>query len=77
MALGGSIGTKPLFSVILFGNFYSTCLTVILSFTKQLLGNMIVIILASHFGREFTPEVQAAWQKLVAGVATALAHKYH
>uniref|UniRef100_A0A8D0K5W0 Hemoglobin subunit epsilon 1 n=1 Tax=Sus scrofa TaxID=9823 RepID=A0A8D0K5W0_PIG len=43
----------------------------------RLLGNMIVIILASHFGREFTPEVQAAWQKLVAGVATALAHKYH
>nr|prf hemoglobin theta [Sus scrofa domesticus] len=43
----------------------------------RLLGNMIVIILASHFGGEFTPEVQAAWQKLVAGVATALAHKYH
>uniref|UniRef100_A0A480TZQ2 Hemoglobin subunit epsilon n=1 Tax=Sus scrofa TaxID=9823 RepID=A0A480TZQ2_PIG len=43
----------------------------------RLLGNMIVIILASHFGRELTPEVQAAWQKLVAGVATALAHKSH
>ncbi|XP_007459858.1 PREDICTED: hemoglobin subunit epsilon-1-like [Lipotes vexillifer] len=43
----------------------------------RLLGNVMVIILASHFGREFTPELQAAWQKLVAGVATALAHKYH
>ncbi|GAB1292447.1 Hemoglobin subunit beta-H0 [Apodemus speciosus] len=27
--------------------------------------------------KEFTAEVQAAWQKLVAGVATALSHKYH
>ena len=43
----------------------------------RLLGNVIVIILATHFGREFTPDVQAAWQKLVSGVATALAHKYH
>eukprot|EP00069_Balaena_mysticetus_P020617 bmy_13073T0 len=42
----------------------------------RLLGNVMVIILASHFGREFTPELQAAWQKLVAGVATALAHKH-
>lgn len=48
-----------------------------LSFLKQLLGNVLVIVLASHFGKEFTPEVQAAWQKLVAGVATALSHKYH
>ncbi|XP_066216731.1 hemoglobin subunit epsilon [Saccopteryx leptura] len=43
----------------------------------RLLGNVLVIILASHFGKEFSPDVQAAWQKLVAGVATALAHKYH
>ncbi|XP_032974741.1 hemoglobin subunit epsilon [Rhinolophus ferrumequinum] len=43
----------------------------------RLLGNVLVIILASHFGKEFTPEVQAAWQKLVASVANALAHKYH
>lgn len=26
---------------------------------------------------EFTPQVQAAYQKVVAGVANALAHKYH
>ncbi|XP_074161109.1 hemoglobin subunit beta [Sminthopsis crassicaudata] len=43
----------------------------------RLLGNILVICLAEHFGKDFTPEVQAAWQKLVAGVATALAHKYH
>ncbi|KAL2806648.1 hemoglobin subunit epsilon [Daubentonia madagascariensis] len=43
----------------------------------RLLGNVMVIILATHFGKEFTPDVQAAWQKLVSGVATALAHKYH
>ncbi|XP_008828808.1 hemoglobin subunit epsilon [Nannospalax galili] len=43
----------------------------------KLLGNVLVVVLASHFGKEFTPEVQAAWQKLVAGVANALSHKYH
>ncbi|XP_004477673.1 hemoglobin subunit epsilon [Dasypus novemcinctus] len=43
----------------------------------RLLGNVMVVVLASHFGKEFSPDVQAAWQKLVAGVANALAHKYH
>nr|SAI82234.1 TPA: globin B2 [Oryctolagus cuniculus] len=43
----------------------------------KLLGNVLVIVLAKYFGKEFTPQVQSAWQKLVAGVATALAHKYH
>ncbi|XP_040820114.1 hemoglobin subunit gamma [Ochotona curzoniae] len=43
----------------------------------KLLGNVLVIVLAKYFGKEFTPEVQLAWQKLVAGVAIALAHKYH
>ncbi|XP_059108404.1 hemoglobin subunit beta-H1-like [Peromyscus eremicus] len=43
----------------------------------KLLGNMLVIVLSSHSGKEFTAEVQAAWQKLVAGVANALSHKYH
>ncbi|XP_043851786.1 hemoglobin subunit beta [Dromiciops gliroides] len=43
----------------------------------RLLGNILVICLAEHFGKDFTPEVQAAWQKLASGVATALAHKYH
>ncbi|EDL16690.1 hemoglobin subunit beta-H1 [Mus musculus] len=43
----------------------------------KLLGNMLVIVLSTHFAKEFTPEVQAAWQKLVIGVANALSHKYH
>ncbi|XP_003465322.1 hemoglobin subunit epsilon [Cavia porcellus] len=43
----------------------------------RLLGNVLLIVLATHFGKEFTPDVQAAWQKLVSGVAIALAHKYH
>ena len=38
---------------------------------------MIVIVLATHSGRECTPDMHAAWQKLLSGVATALAHKYH
>ena len=77
MDLGVGLGTKPLFSATLSANFNLAYLILILSLTQQLLGNVIVIILATHFGREFTPDVQAAWRKLVSGVATALAHKYH
>ncbi|KAL1774685.1 beta-globin [Sigmodon hispidus] len=43
----------------------------------RLLGNMIVIVMSEHLGKEFTPSAQAAFQKVVAGVASALAHKYH
>uniref|UniRef100_A0A8C0WJ39 Globin domain-containing protein n=1 Tax=Castor canadensis TaxID=51338 RepID=A0A8C0WJ39_CASCN len=43
----------------------------------KLLGNEIVIVLSRHFGKDFTIETQAAFQKVVAGVANALAHKYH
>ncbi|XP_040613328.1 hemoglobin subunit beta-like [Mesocricetus auratus] len=43
----------------------------------RLLGNMIIIVLSHHLGKEFTPCAQAAFQKVVAGVANALAHKYH
>ncbi|XP_071472531.1 hemoglobin subunit beta [Marmota flaviventris] len=43
----------------------------------KLLGNMIVIVLAHHLGKDFTPAAQSAFQKVVAGVANALAHKYH
>nr|Q7M2Y5.2 RecName: Full=Hemoglobin subunit beta-2; AltName: Full=Beta-2-globin; AltName: Full=Hemoglobin beta-2 chain; AltName: Full=Hemoglobin beta-II chain [Chalinolobus morio] len=43
----------------------------------RLLGNVLVVVLARHFGKDFTPPVQAAFQKLALGVATALAHKYH
>ncbi|XP_071473252.1 hemoglobin subunit beta-S/F-like [Marmota flaviventris] len=43
----------------------------------KLLGNVIVIVLAHHLGKDFTPEEQAAFQKVVAGVANAMTHKYH
>ncbi|XP_021540965.2 hemoglobin subunit beta isoform X4 [Neomonachus schauinslandi] len=43
----------------------------------KLLGNVLVCVLARHFGKEFTPQVQGAFQKVVTGVANALAHKYH
>ncbi|XP_066109873.1 hemoglobin subunit epsilon-2 [Saccopteryx bilineata] len=43
----------------------------------RLLGNMILVVLATHFGKEFTPQMQAAWQKLTTAVANALAYKYH
>ncbi|KAI4564362.1 hypothetical protein MJT46_010160 [Ovis ammon polii x Ovis aries] len=43
----------------------------------RLLGNVLVVVLARHFGKEFTPELQAEFQKVVAGVASALAHRYH
>ncbi|XP_003992931.3 hemoglobin subunit beta-1 [Felis catus] len=43
----------------------------------RLLGNVLVCVLAHHFGHDFNPQVQAAFQKVVAGVASALAHRYH
>ena len=50
---------------------------VLSSFYSQLLGNMILIVLATHFSKEFTPQMQASWQKLTNAVANAQAHKYH
>lgn len=47
------------------------------SISPQLLGNMIVIVLSKNLGKDFTPAAQAAFQKVVSGVATALGHKYH
>ncbi|XP_067414746.1 hemoglobin subunit beta [Emydura macquarii macquarii] len=43
----------------------------------RLLGDILIIVLAAHYSREFTPACQAAWQKLVGVVAHALAHQYH
>nr|B3EWE0.1 RecName: Full=Hemoglobin subunit beta [Tamias striatus] len=43
----------------------------------KLLGNVLVLVLAHHLGKEFTPQAQGTFQKVVAGVANALAHKYH
>ncbi|KAL1773989.1 beta-globin subunit [Sigmodon hispidus] len=41
------------------------------------LGNIIMIVMSDHLGKEFTPSAQAAFQKVVSGVGSALAHKYH
>ncbi|OXB53319.1 hypothetical protein ASZ78_004351 [Callipepla squamata] len=46
-------------------------------FSPQLLGNILIIVLAAHFTKDFTPTCQAVWQKLVSVVAHALAYKYH
>nr|P10061.1 RecName: Full=Hemoglobin subunit beta-2; AltName: Full=Beta-2-globin; AltName: Full=Hemoglobin beta-2 chain [Sphenodon punctatus] len=43
----------------------------------NLLGDIFIIVLAAHFGKDFTPACQAAWQKLVRVVAHALAYHYH
>uniref|UniRef100_A0A8C3BLH8 Hemoglobin subunit beta n=4 Tax=Anatidae TaxID=8830 RepID=A0A8C3BLH8_CAIMO len=43
----------------------------------RLLGDILIIVLAAHFTKDFTPDCQAAWQKLVRVVAHALARKYH
>nr|XP_020760940.1 hemoglobin subunit beta [Odocoileus virginianus texanus] len=43
----------------------------------RLLGNVLVVVLARHFGKDFTPVLQADFQKVVTGVANALAHRYH
>lgn len=56
---------------LLYANF------LLLPISPQLLGNMILVVLATQFGREFTPQMQAAWQKLTTAVANALAYKYH
>uniref|UniRef100_A0A8C6MVH4 Hemoglobin beta, bh2 n=1 Tax=Mus spicilegus TaxID=10103 RepID=A0A8C6MVH4_MUSSI len=43
----------------------------------KLLGSMIVIVLSPHFGNNFTPALQAAFEKVVAAVADAMAYKYY
>nr|P15165.1 RecName: Full=Hemoglobin subunit beta; AltName: Full=Beta-globin; AltName: Full=Hemoglobin beta chain [Apus apus] len=43
----------------------------------RLLGDILIIVLAAHFSKDFTPEAQQAWAKLVRAVAHALARKYH
>ncbi|XP_001364865.1 hemoglobin subunit beta [Monodelphis domestica] len=43
----------------------------------KLLGDNLIIELATALGKDFTPEAQAAWQKLVGVVASALSRQYH
>ncbi|CAH2306785.1 beta-globin A subunit [Pelobates cultripes] len=40
-------------------------------------GSVLIIVLARHFGEEFTPETQAAFNKLFHVVADALGKGYH
>nr|XP_009499288.1 PREDICTED: hemoglobin subunit beta-2-like [Phalacrocorax carbo] len=47
------------------------------SLQPHLLGDILIIVLAAHFTKDFTPACQATWQKLVGVVAHALAYKYH
>nr|XP_025121510.1 hemoglobin subunit beta-like [Bubalus bubalis] len=42
----------------------------------HLLGYLLINVLAYYFGKVFILEIQAAFQKVVAGVANALAHRY-
>ncbi|NWU89654.1 HBAD protein, partial [Upupa epops] len=42
----------------------------------QLLSQCLQVVLASTFGKEFTPEVHAAFDKFLSGVAAVLAEKY-
>ncbi|XP_061485246.1 hemoglobin subunit beta-1-like [Rhineura floridana] len=41
------------------------------------LGDVLITLLAAHFGKEFTPAYHHAFQKLTGVVAHALAHRYH
>ncbi|NXT05724.1 HBB protein, partial [Prunella fulvescens] len=41
----------------------------------RLLGDILIVVLAAHFSKEFTPSCQAAWQEMVHVVAHALAHQ--
>uniref|UniRef100_A0A8C0U9M0 Hemoglobin subunit beta n=1 Tax=Cyanistes caeruleus TaxID=156563 RepID=A0A8C0U9M0_CYACU len=43
----------------------------------RLLGDILIIVLAANYGKDFSPACQAAWQKVVRVVAHALAHEYH
>ncbi|KAK6481779.1 hemoglobin subunit beta-like [Huso huso] len=43
----------------------------------RLLGETLIISLAAQFGAVFTPDIQAAWQKLLAVVTAALSKQYY
>uniref|UniRef100_A0A673W4N3 Globin domain-containing protein n=1 Tax=Salmo trutta TaxID=8032 RepID=A0A673W4N3_SALTR len=42
-----------------------------------MLGDCLTIVLACQMGRAFTPDVQAAWQKFLTVVVSALGRLYH
>lgn len=54
----------------------SLTMPLFLDSSTQLLGNMLVFVLAGNLKNEFTPELQAVYQKVAPGVTNALAHNY-
>ncbi|MGH0140108.1 UNVERIFIED_CONTAM: hypothetical protein FKN15_000558 [Acipenser sinensis] len=40
-------------------------------------GDCLSIVLAATFGHAYTPDVQAAWQKMIAVIVSALSSQYH
>lgn len=54
----------------------SITMPLFLDSSTQLLGNVLVVVLAENFKNEFTLELQAAYQKVAPGVANALAQNY-
>nr|QXU63703.1 hemoglobin beta 2 [Sciaenops ocellatus] len=43
----------------------------------KLLADCLTIVIAAKLGNDFTPETQAAWQKFLAVVVSALGRQYH
>ncbi|XP_051523597.1 hemoglobin subunit beta-like [Myxocyprinus asiaticus] len=43
----------------------------------RLLADCLTIVIASTMGKAFTPDMQAAWQKFLAVVVSALCRQYH
>uniref|UniRef100_A0A3P8RVR2 Hemoglobin beta embryonic-2 n=1 Tax=Amphiprion percula TaxID=161767 RepID=A0A3P8RVR2_AMPPE len=43
----------------------------------KLLSDCLTIVIAARLGSSFTPETQAAWQKFLAVVVSALGRQYH
>lgn len=45
-------------------------------FALQLLSQSLQVVLAVHLGKDYTPEVHAALDKFLSGVAAVLSEKY-
>ncbi|XP_029913536.1 hemoglobin subunit beta-like [Myripristis murdjan] len=43
----------------------------------RLLGDCLTVVVAAKMGSAFTPEIQAAWQKFLSVVVSALGKQYH
>uniref|UniRef100_A0A673JZH3 Hemoglobin beta embryonic-3 n=1 Tax=Sinocyclocheilus rhinocerous TaxID=307959 RepID=A0A673JZH3_9TELE len=43
----------------------------------QLLGDCLTMVIATRMRTEFTPDIQAAWQKFLSVVVSALRRQYH